>query len=407
MTALIQDRPGARLHALDALRAGALMLGVAFHASLSFLPGPQIWVVRDVPSEAVATFGFVAHLFRMTLFFVIAGYFGRLLVERRGTAEFVRNRATRILAPLLAFWPLVTAGLVACFVWGAAAMNGGVLPTNAPPPPPITLASFPLTHLWFLYVLLIFYAAALAVRGLAGAVDRSRRAGGAIDAAMRALMASPIAPAVLAAPLAIALAAQPIWFGWGGIPTPDTGFVPNAAALAGYGTAFAFGWMMQRQAILLDPMKRWWPVHLAAAGALTLACLILLGATSPVVKMAGGTHQTVYALCYALAVWSWTFGLIGAALRFLTRERPAVRYLADASYWIYIVHLPVVMAMQVLVFALPLPALVKWALVVAASSLILIASYHLLVRHGWIGAWLNGRRLPWRRPAAALEMQTA
>lgn len=31
-----------RLHALDALRAGALILGLFFHATMSFLPGPQL-----------------------------------------------------------------------------------------------------------------------------------------------------------------------------------------------------------------------------------------------------------------------------------------------------------------------------------------------------------------------------
>ncbi|RYD47467.1 MAG: hypothetical protein EOP60_17385, partial [Sphingomonadales bacterium] len=70
----------ARLHALDAVRAGALLLGVAFHATLSFLPGPQIWVVRDAQSEAIGIFFILAHIFRMTIFFLIAGYFGRMLL---------------------------------------------------------------------------------------------------------------------------------------------------------------------------------------------------------------------------------------------------------------------------------------------------------------------------------------
>ncbi|MEZ0243941.1 MAG: hypothetical protein ACAH11_11235, partial [Sphingomonas sp.] len=105
--------------------------------------------------------------------------------------------------------------------------------------------------------------------------------------------------------------------------------------------------------------------------------------------------------------WSWTLGIIGAALRFLTRERPAIRYVADASYWIYIMHLPVVMALQVWVFTLPLPAVAKWAIVTGGAFLILIASYHLLVRHSWLGRWLNGRKLPWRKPVATGEMQTA
>ena len=37
---------------------------------------------------------------------------------------------------------------------------------------------------------------------------------------------------------------------------------------------------------------------------------------------------------------------IGFAVRHLAGHSPARRYLADASYWIYIVHLPIVLALQ-------------------------------------------------------------
>ncbi|NML06547.1 acyltransferase family protein [Sphingomonas sp. G-3-2-10] len=397
-----------RLHALDAVRAGALLLGVAFHASLSFLPGPQIWVVRDTPSEAIATAGYVAHIFRMAAFFVIAGYFGRMLLQRRGTGGFVRNRVTRIVMPLLSFWTIVMAGIIACFIWGAAVMNGGTLPTDGPPPPPLTIATFPLTHLWFLYLLTLFYVAALAIRGIASVIDRkgSLRAG-PVDGAMRGLLATPAGAIVLAVPLSIALAAKSNWFAWGGIPTPDTGLVPNIAATIAYGTAFTFGWLLQRQPVLLGSLKRWWPVHLIGSVALTIACCIMIDGISIVTPMPEGDLKSAYAYCYALAVWTWTLGLIGAALHFLTAENRAIRYVADASYWIYLIHLPVVMALQVMVFTLPLPALAKWGIVITASFLILLASYHLLVRHSWIGKWLNGRKLPWRKPAAGMEMQAA
>ena len=141
---------GERLHALDAVRGGALLLGVAFHATMSFLPGPQIWVVRDAADPGLGLLFFWSHMFRMILFFLIAGYFGRMLVERRGAGGFVRDRSRRILLPLLLFWLPVMAAIVAMFVWGAAAMNGGTLPSQPAPPPAITLATFPLTHLWFL-----------------------------------------------------------------------------------------------------------------------------------------------------------------------------------------------------------------------------------------------------------------
>jgi len=409
----IATKPGAaapsteRLHALDAVRAGALLLGVAFHAALSFLPGPQIWVVRDAQSELLGNFFTVSHMFRMAAFFLIAGYFGRMLLHRRGTGGFIRNRLVRITLPLLAFWLVAMVGIIACFAWGANVMSAatGVAP-GAPPPPP-TLATFPLTHLWFLWVLTLFYAGALLIRGVVTLIDRSEwLRGGVIDRAMRAITATPAAAPLLATPLALTFATQPVWFAWGGIPTPDAGFVPNLTAVIGLGTAFGFGWLLQRQPALLAAIARWWAVNLVAAVALSAACLWLLGDSSGYAPIAAGGTKTAVAACYAVAMWSWVLGFTGAALRFLTRERPTIRYVADASYWVYIMHLPVVMAFQVMVFSLPLPAVVKWAMVTGGAFLILIASYHLLVRHSWLGRWLNGRKVPWRKPVA-MEVQTA
>ena len=45
-----------RLHALDAVRGGALMLGVALHASLSYLPGAGAWwIVGDTSIAATSS----------------------------------------------------------------------------------------------------------------------------------------------------------------------------------------------------------------------------------------------------------------------------------------------------------------------------------------------------------------
>ena len=112
-------------------------------------------------------------------------------------------------------------------------------------------------------------------------------------------------------------------------------------------------------------------------------------------------------LAAALAAWSWSLAILGAALRFMTRPSRALRYCADASYWIYIVHLPVVMALQVAVYPLAASAWVKFALVLAGAFLILFASYHLLVRHSWLGRWLNGRKYPWKAAKPAMEVKPA
>ena len=64
---------------------------------------------------------------------------------------------------------------------------------------------------------------------------------------------------------------------------------------------------------------------------------------------ARGFEKLAFAFCYALAIWCWSFAVIGIAMRFLAHANDRVRYIADASYWIYLVHLPVVAALQVLV----------------------------------------------------------
>jgi glucan biosynthesis protein C len=69
-----------------------------------------------------------------------------------------------------------------------------------------------------------------------------------------------------------------------------------------------------------------------------------------------------------------------------------VRYISDSSYWIYLAHLPVVVALQVLVSPWAVPWQVKYPLIVVTALTILLPSYQWLVRTTFLGAWLNGRR---------------
>src|SRR5690606_492626 len=96
-----------RLHSLDAVRGFALLLGVLFHAGLSFVPGmiPGLWAIVDSsPSTSLSVVLFTSHIFRMTLFFFIAGFFARLAFHRKGTRAFWADRAKRIAVPLVVGW---------------------------------------------------------------------------------------------------------------------------------------------------------------------------------------------------------------------------------------------------------------------------------------------------------------
>jgi glucan biosynthesis protein C len=258
--------------------------------------------------------------------------------------------------------------------------------------------SFPLTHLWFLYVLSMFYALALALRGVLGLLDRQGRAMVRIDALAR-LLAGRAAAIVLALPAALALAATTKWPMWFGVPTPDTGLYPNLAALVSYGVAFAAGWLLQRQPALLSSIARTRWHNLLLAGAGTLACLAMVGLTPVLASAADDARKFLYASLYAVSGWAWALALLGLALRHLSGYSATRRYLSDASYWIYLVHLPLVMALQVWTSRLALAWWIEFPLLLAVALALMLASYEWIVRHGRIGQWLNGKRLPKPSPA--------
>ena len=385
-----------RLHALDAARAFALLLGIALHATMSFfMPLPATDVSQ---STTLAVTFFVIHVFRMSLFFFIAGFFAHMVFHRRGLRRFAKDRAKRILVPMTAGWIILAPATIATVVWGLTKSFPDGAPADLASAAP-TQQSFPLTHLWFLYYLCIFYIAALTLRaGFVGLLDRSGVLRKRIDGAVRICVTGFLAPAILAAPICAVLVANTSWPVWFGIQTPDTGLTPQLPALVGFGTAFTFGWVVHRQLDLLGTLRKQWLLNLLGATALTAACLYMVGLTpnllvpSPFAE--GSAERLVYYVCYTLAIWYWTFGLLGAALKFCDGASPLRRYVADSSYWLYLAHLPIVFALQVLLMDVPLHWAIKFPLIVTVAMTVLLVSYHYLVRPTFIGQVLNGRRYP-------------
>lgn len=392
-----------RNHALDALRASALLLGVLLHAALAYLPGPgNGWAVQDRSTHPL--FGvlvLVVHSFRLGVFFLLAGYFGHLLHRRLGPGGFVGNRLIRILAPFAAGWLLVYPLLASAWIWGA--MQGAPdLASKALVLGYATAfkqlaglagvggweAGFPLSHLWFLYYLLLVYGLFLGIRFLAFRVglggDRWKvRA----DAVTSFLFGGPWGWFGLVAVTALLLTGMTR----GGIDTPDKTFVPHLPALLLYSFTFTLGWLLFRQTELLDGFRRRWGFSLGIA---LLAVLPVLALAEYQGRGAHPTGRLAYQFAYALMMWSWILACLGLSLRFCTRASALWRYLADSSYWVYIIHLPVVVTLQVALSRSPLPGGVKFAIITAVATIVSLASYHLLVRSTPIGLLLNGRRHP-------------
>jgi peptidoglycan/LPS O-acetylase OafA/YrhL len=390
-----------RFHSLDALRASALLLGIALHATMSFLPGFREirWPISDVETSAsLGVFFYVVHIFRMATFFLVAGFFARLLFLRLGQRGFIKNRLRRIALPLLAFFPVVMPLCILPLIW--AARQVGI---TGPGPAAPQHQGFPWGHFWFLYLLLVLYALLLTLRALVVSLDPRGLLRALVDRLLHGALALRLAPLLLAAPLAAVLYATPWWQQWSGLPTPLYGFVPSFPSVAIFGTSVLFGWCLHRQQSWFGFLRRDYGLYLTIAVLASFAALYLVGVrmNMTVIPMSPGI-RAAYAGAYMLAVWGWSLGLVGAAVAWLSAPSARWRYLSDASYWMYLIHVPIVWGLQAWMLRWPLHWALKYALILAIAGALLIASYHYLVRSTFLGKFLNGRKYP-----RALPVMTA
>lgn len=394
-----------RYHSLDALRATAMLLGIVVHATISFWPGfreGRYAVSDDFPSATLSGLYFVLHIFRMSLFFAIAGFFAHALLERLGIWGFVKNRLRRIALPFIVALIVCIPVIVICYFWAHAQLGIKGVPIIAPPIP--NPRPPPWIHLWFLYLLLVLYVLTLGWRTLLSAVDARGRVTVATECVLGALVAARLGPIFLGAPAALVLYYTPWWIPWQGLPAPIMGFVPNFPGLLAYGSAFGFGWFLHRQSSWLNLLRRDWAIYLVAAIVLTIASMAVVGASPQLyVPDMKPLDRAVFSVAYNVGGWCWIFGLIGAAVRYLDQPSARWRYLADASFTVYIVHLPVSYTMSTLVMRWPLHWSLKFILIASVTTVVTFSIYHLLVRSTFVGQFLNGRKKGggWNSPVTA------
>jgi hypothetical protein len=375
------DGSRGRVHALDAARAIVMMLGVVLHVAWAYVPGigPH-WPLADTSqSTALGILFYVIHMFRMTTFYLVAGFFARGLLDRYGLAGWLRNRARRVLVPLVLAYVTLVPIMALALAW--TVVRSGRAGAASPVGLLLAQGSLPPFHLWFLYYLLLIYAAAVPARWLfAYFVDAGGQRRARIDVVIAAMLRRPWAPVLAGIPCALGLVLSEGWDLWFGIRTPDRSLVPEAPALGVFGLTFVFGWLLQRQPAVLQFLGERWRSHLAVAVVATIASLALLGATPTYRPATDGPRTLAYAVTYATASWGWTFGLLGLSLAWFGERRASWRYLADASYFVYLAHLPVVLWLQAVLRDVAWHWSIKFSIILAMTLVVLMPTYHYIVR---------------------------
>ncbi len=354
-----------RYHDLDALRAIAMSLGIALHAFVLQVPDPfwpvQGEFVRTLPIEKNPYAYAVAfiHGFRMPLFFLLSGFFAAMMLQRRGMKGLLLHRLKRIGLPLL----VGTVTIVPCTIW--LFVPGGFELWAWP----IVWIYAGFAHLWFLWYLLLIaigygLVAALGIRFSHGVFWL-------------------LLPCVLGPQLFMGNDSF-------GADPPADGVLPEAKLLAYYVVFFLCGVFVYQRSIAI---RHWWSVFLPMAIVIFPVALVLMAipanllGVSPELK-----HLTVKVLQVAFA-WLMCFGLMGLFRWIASGERFWIRYMSDASYWMYLAHLPLIVFAQMLTLDWTVNAHLMMFVICAGALAVLLLSYETCVRYTLVGTMLNGPRV--------------
>jgi peptidoglycan/LPS O-acetylase OafA/YrhL len=378
-----------RYHSLDALRGTMMLLGIYLHATVAYSRYGN-WPWKDGSTTGIfdVSLGLI-HVFRMPVFYLIAGFFASLLLERHGAAGFLKNRMVRILVPFAAGWAVLFPLVTALATTAMSLEEPGAIPAKYMRffSSGEVLRHLDPMHLWFLEYLLIFYGIALFAIPLA---RRLPAVVAEVERFFRVVVTSASGPLILAAITFPALC----FMQEGALDDPSS-FAPEARILMTYLAFFAFGWLLYRNQSFPSLRRTAFFLVLGLASALLGFYFIWQSAQSTQPQALVWFLGSAWFL--GLSMWLFTFGFLGLYLHLLERPVPWIRYLSDSSYWLYLMHMPVLLVFQIAVAGTGWPAGVKALVVLAASVPSLLASYHVFVRFTWIGAILNGRRYPLHR----------
>jgi len=392
-----------RYYGLDALRGGMMMLGIVLHASMFYLvtPPPTMPLPTDRNNALVfdLIFAFI-HSFRMPTFFVLAGFFTSLLIEKRGLRGTYKDRAKRILAPLavgivtllpFTFLFMIDFALSARFgthdfipdhealgIFSREVAAKGV-PTGKPS----------LGHLWFLYYLCFFYLLIPLCQALVSSIAR-------VEERIRRWLVSPFLL------LAFALyTAATLWpFHGGQLHEGFIYFEPHLPSLVYYGSFFVLGYVLHHYREFLQALAR----NVSSWAMLALILFPLAVYASHLDNDAHGASFALHlgaVLANGLCTWALICLFLGSALRFFDRQSPWIVYVSQSSYWVFLVHLPLVNFAGWWLLQFDLPSPLKFLLVCGFTSVVAFTTFHYGVQKTWISDFLYGRRFdldwPWRR----------
>lgn len=377
-----------RYHGLDFLRGIMMLLGLVIHSAVFYITMGQGY--RDPSVSPIMDYIIIfISAFRMPAFFILSGFFTALLFYRRGLPQMLHNRQQRILTPFLVFMPFCLLSFGILSIIGAHIAAHGIAGWDINLIENKRYLWDDTLHLWYLYYLIMYLIVSALTLKLLNVVKLE-------------LLHSVLKKLRIHLNQSIKHVYGIIFYGsligLIGLNDPDgrvigSGrLIPEFETFFFYASFYLLGWIIYLSSDLLETFRQycWWYLGFAAVS-------LVVAIASWLNQGQVGDDQypllhTFLACSNGIIATLFSFAFMGLSLRFCKNHNPYFRYLTDASYWVYLIHMSTCFAFVLLFYRWQAPAELKFMVVFLLSTAVCFGSYHFFVRSSAIGALLNGRR---------------
>jgi len=371
-----------------------MLLGLVLHSALTYnvINHGEAWVLKDPESTNIVSDSivFLIHFFRMPIFFLVAGFFGSMLFYERKPVRMIKNRISRITYPFIIFLFILWPTIIFTFGYTEAVFSESTNPLTKASESLSTISDFlPTTtfHLWFLYYLqLITFTSFL----LAILLKKSKKITYRITSSFNWLIQKPILRVLFFSGITFLLY---VLMGTSMVEIPVY-LTPDLNTFIFHFFFYIIGWVLFKSSHLLDTITEYDWISLILAIIIATIQGLITENWDYETRMSQYLRSELIMLSNAFIIWLFTFGIIGLFIRYGSKHSIRMRYISDSSYWVYLIHLPLTAIIPAFIWKLPLPAIVKFIIVLSLTTFICFITYHYLVRNTFIGKFLNGKKYP-------------
>lgn len=331
-----------RRYDIDWIRVIAIGLLLVYHVAIGFQPwGMMIgFITNDRPWTSLWLPMTLINVWRIPLLFFVSGMGVYFALRRRSWAQLIRERARRILLPFA--FGMVAIVPIHVYLWQRYyAFETGYTPGPG--------------HLWFLCNLFCYVIILLPLFYYLKRSEKQRQLAWVVNLSRTPLVLLPVYALFVAEVLLIRPAPFELYaMTWHGF----------AIGFLAFFCGFLFVWC---GAPFWQMLFRWRWLFVVVAGGLFILRLM---------------HFQSMAPGYLTAIESntWIFAIFAFGYRYLNRPSRALRYLSQAAYPVYIVHMVCLYGASMVIFPLSPAVPLQFVLVLSLTAAGCFVLYELLIK---------------------------